>query len=181
MTITFTITLILVLIAFVALGFLITLAKGRASASKVLENPTEHIRAVDLEAFRNLVDPDEEDFLRTNLPSSEFRRIQRERLRAAVEYVSCAAQNAAVLLRLADAGRRSSDPATAEAAEKLVQNALRLRLYALQAIPRLYLGMVLPGARITAVGIAERYEQMTRLVVLLGCLQYPTRGVSAAL
>jgi hypothetical protein len=98
-----------------------------------------------------------------------------------VEYVSCAAQNAAVLLRLADAGRRSSDPATAEAAEKLVQNALRLRLYALQAIPRLYLGMVLPGARITAVGIAERYEQMTRLVVLLGCLQYPTRGVSAAL
>jgi hypothetical protein len=181
MTITFTITLILVLIAFVALGFLITLAKDRASASKVLENPTQHMRAVDLEAFRNLVDPDEEAFLRTNLPSSEFRRIQRERLRAAVEYVSCAAQNAVVLLRLADAGRRSSDPATAEAAEKLVQNALRLRLYALQAIPRLYLGMILPGARISPVGIAERYEQMTRLVVLLGCLQYPTRGVSAAL
>jgi hypothetical protein len=175
------ITLIIVLISFLALGFLIRVAKSRVSASKVLENPTEHMRAVDLEAFQNLVDPDEAEFLRTNLPSAEFRRIQRERLRAAVEYVSCAAQNAAVLLRLADAGRRSPDPATAEAAEKLVQNALRLRLYALQAIPRLYLGMVLPGARISAVGIAERYEQMTRLVVLLGCLQYPTRGVSAAL
>lgn len=175
------ITLIIVLISFLALGFLIRVAKSRVSASKVLENPTEHMRAVDLEAFQNLVDPDEAEFLRTNLPSAEFRRIQRERLRAAVEYVSCAAQNAAVLLRLADAGRRSPDQATAEAAEKLVQNALRLRLYALQAIPRLYLGMVLPGARISAVGIAERYEQMTRLVVLLGCLQYPTRGVSAAL
>ena len=88
---------------------------------------------------------------------------------------------AAILLRLADAGRRSPDPATAEAAEKLVNNALRLRLYALQAIPRLYLGMILPGVRISPVGIAERYEQMTRLVVLLGCLQYPTRGISAAL
>jgi hypothetical protein len=175
------ITLIIVLISFLALGFLIRLAKSRASASKVLENPTEHIRAVDLEAFRNLVDRDEEEFLRTNLPSEEFRRIQRERLRAAVEYVSCAAQNAGVLLRLADAGRRSPDPATAEAAEKLVQNALRLRLYALQAIPRLYLGMILPGGRISSVRIAENYEQMTRLVVLLGCLQYPTRGVSAAL
>jgi hypothetical protein len=175
------ITLIIVLISFLAFGFLIRLAKSRVSASKVLENPTEHMRAVDLEAFQNLVDPDEEEFLRTNLPSEEFRRIQRERLRAAVEYVSCAAQNAAVLLQLADAGRRSPDPATAEAAEKLVQNALRLRLYALQAIPRLYLGMILPGVRISAVGIAERYEQMTRLVVLLGCLQYPTRGVSAAL
>jgi hypothetical protein len=175
------ITLVIVLISFLALGFLIRVAKSRVSASKVLENPTEHMRAVDLEAFQNLVDPNEAEFLRTNLPSAEFRRIQRERLRAAVEYVSCAAQNAAVLLRLADAGRRSPDPATAEAAEKLVQNALRLRLYALQAIPRLYLGMVLPGARISPVGIAERYEQMTRLVVLRGCLQYPTRGVSAAL
>ncbi len=176
-----TITIILVVISFLAIAFLIRLAKGRASASEVLENPTEHISSVDIEAFRNLVDPAEEQFLRANLAPAEFRRIQRERLRAAVEYVSCAAQNAGVLLRLADAGRRSSDPGTAEAAEKLVNNALRLRLYALHAIPRLYLGMILPGTHISPVRIAESYEQMTRLVVLLGCLQYPTRGVSAAL
>jgi len=175
------ITTILAFVAMLALSGLLWLAKGHASASKALENPVEQIRAVDVEAFRNLIDPDEEEFLRTNLPPAEFRRIQRERLRAAVEYVSCAAQNAAILLRLADAGRRSSDPATAEAAEKLVNNAIRLRLYALHAIPRLYLGMILPGARISPVRIAESYEQMTRLMVLLGCLQYPTRGVSAAL
>ena len=78
------ITLIIVLISFLALGFLIRVAKSRVSASKVLENPTEHMRAVDLEAFQNLVDPDEAEFLRTNLPSAQFRRIQRERLRAAV-------------------------------------------------------------------------------------------------
>jgi hypothetical protein len=176
-----TVTLILISAALLALGLLVRLAKGRASASEVLENPTEHLRSVDIEAFRNLVDPGEEQFLRSNLAPAEFRKIQRERLRAAVEYVSCAAQNAGVLLRLADAGRRSSDPATAEAAEKLVNNALRLRLYALHTIPRLYLGMIFPGARISPVRIAESYEQMTRLVVLLGCLQYPTRGVSAAL
>jgi hypothetical protein len=175
------ITLILVSVALIALGLLVRLAKGHASASQVLENPAEHIRAVDVDAFRNLVDPNEEQFLRTHLAPAEFRRIQRERLRAAVEYVSCAAQNAAILLRLADAGRRSPDPATAEAAEKLVDNAIRLRLYAFQTIARLYLGMILPGARISPVRIADGYEQMTRLVVLLGCLQYPTRGVSAAL
>jgi hypothetical protein len=174
-------TTILVLLALLAVPCVLWLAKAHASASKALENPTEHLRAVDVEAFRNLVDPDEENFLRTHLPPAEFRKIQRERLRAAVEYVSCAAQNAGILLRLVDAGRRSSDPATAEAAEKLVNNALRLRLYALHAIPRLYLGMILPGARISPVRIAESYEQMTRLVVLLGCLQYPTRSVSAAL
>jgi len=175
------ITFILVSLSVLALAFSLRLTKGRALPPEALENPTEHMRAVDLEAFRNLVDPDEEEFLRSNLPSAEFRKIQRERLRAAVEYVSCAAQNAGVLLRLADAGRRSPDPATAEAAEKLVQNALRLRLCALQAIPRLYLGMILPGGRISPVRIADSYEQMTRMVVLLGCLQYPTHGVSAAL
>ncbi|MGB6676563.1 MAG: hypothetical protein WBE44_07720 [Terriglobales bacterium] len=176
-----TVTLILISTALLALALLVRLAKGRAVAPEVLENPTEHLRAVDVGAFRNLVDPGEEEFLRTNLAPAEFRKIQRERLRAAVEYVSCAAQNAGVLLRLADAGRRSSDPATAEAAEKLVNNALRLRLYALHTIPRLYLSMIFPGTRISPVRIAESYEQMTRQVVLLGCLQYPTRGVSAAL
>jgi len=175
------ITLVLVVVAFLVLGFLIKLARGHSASFEALEDPTQHIRAVDVDAFRNLVDPDEEEFLRANLPRAEFRKIQRERLRAAVEYVSCAAQNAAILLRLADAGRRSSDPATAEAAEKLVDNAIRLRLYASLAISRLYLGMILPGAHISPVRVAESYEQMTRLVVLLGCLQYPTRGISAAL
>ena len=175
------ITLIFALVFLLALVFSVRLTEGLALSTNVLEEPTEHIRAVDVEAFRNLIDPGEEEYLRTNLSPAEFRRIQRERLRAAVEYVSCAAHNAAILLRLADAGRRSSNPATAEAAQKLVDNALRLRLYALHAIPRLYLGMILPGSRISPVRVVDRYEQMTRLVVLLGCLQYPTRGVSAAL
>jgi len=175
-----TITLILVLVALLAIVSLIGLSRGLSSA-QALESPAEHIRAVDVEAFRNLMDPGEEQFLRTHLTPPEFRKVQRERLRAAVQYVSCAAQNAAILMRLADAGRHSEDPATAEAAQKLVDNAIRLRLYALHAIPRLYLGMLLPGARISTGRIAERYEQMSRLVVLLGCLQYPTRGVSAAL
>jgi len=175
------ITTIVVLVALLALSCLLWFAQSQAAASKILENPVEHIRTVDVEAFQNLVDPDEEEFLRTNLPPAEFRKIQRERLRAAVDYVSCAAQNAAILVRVADAGRRSPDLATAEAAEKLVDNAFRLRLYALHAIPRLYLGMIFPGSRISPARIAESYEQMTRQVVLLGCLQYPTRGVHAAL
>jgi hypothetical protein len=175
------ITSAVVLVAFLALLYIVALAKGRASAAKVLDNPSQHIRSVDVEAFRNLIDPGEEEFLRARLAPAEFRKIQRERLRAAADYVSCAAHNAAILLRLGEAARRSPDPATAEAAEKLVNNALRLRLYAFQTVPRLYLAMILPGARITPVRVAEGYEQIVRQVVMLGCLQYPTRGVSAAL
>jgi hypothetical protein len=175
-----TLTIIVVVIALAA-PFLLVALRGPVARSRVLNNPAAHIRSVDVEAFRNLVDPDEEEFLRSHLSPTEFRKIQRERLRAAIEYVNCAAHNASILLRLADDGRRSSDDATAEAAQRLADNALRLRLYALQAIPKLYLGMIFPNSRTSPVRIAESYEQMTRLVVMLGCLQYPTRGVSAAL
>ena len=176
-----TITIIFVVIAVLALALLVWLAKGQASGSRILENPTQHLRSVDIEAFRNLIDPAEEKFLRRSLPAPDFRKIQRERLLAAVDYVSGAAHNAAVLMRMGEAARRSPDPATAEAAQKLIDNATRLRLYALRAMAMLYLGMILPGARISAVPIAERYEQMTRLVVMLGIRQQPMRGVAAAL
>ncbi|MGO9124900.1 MAG: hypothetical protein ACLP6G_08415 [Terriglobales bacterium] len=166
-----------IILAILALGIPIGihLAKGRA-----LTPPIEHLRSVDLRAFRNLMDSEEEEYLRLNLPPADFRRIQRERLRAAVEYIQCAAFNAAVLMRFAEVARRSPDPATVQAAAKLIDNAIRLRTYAFQAIPKLYLAMVLPGRRISPARVAESYELMTRQVVLLG-LQYPTGEIPSAL
>ena len=174
------ITIALVILSALALLFLIRLAKGQAIASRLNDNPAESIRFVDVEAFRNLIDPDEEEYLRSKLQPAVFRKIQRERLRAAAEYIVCAAHNAAVLLSLAEAARSSPDPGVAAMAEKLRDNAIRLRLYALQAIPRIYISMVLPAGRPSPVRVADRYEQMTRQVVLLG-LQYPMPGVSNSL
>ncbi|MFZ0802262.1 MAG: hypothetical protein WAN70_08850, partial [Terriglobales bacterium] len=78
-----------IIIAILALSVpvVIRLAKGRGMPQ------VEDIRSVDLRAFRNLTDPEEEEYLRLNLPPADFRRIQRERLRAAVEYIRCAAFN----------------------------------------------------------------------------------------
>jgi hypothetical protein len=176
-------TLFVVVAGSFALLFLIRLAKGRGSTTSSLDDLNGRLRPVDVEAFRNLVDPDETEFLRTHLPPAEFRAVHRERLRAAVDYISCAAHNAAILLRLGEAARRSPDPSIAEAGEKLVDSAIRLRLYAFRAMAKLYLGIILPGAQISPVGIAESYESMTRLVAVLGRLQYPSRGarVSATL
>lgn len=175
------ITSIIVVVLALALVFSsIRLARAGVHSRAVLENPAEHLRPVDVEAFRNLIDPAEEEFLRDRLQPTDFRRIQRERLRAAVEYLAGAARNAAILLRLAEAARHSPDPAVVQSAEKLIDEATRLRLYAFQAIPRLYLAMLLPSRRISPLRVAESYEQMTRQVVSLG-RQYPTRGVSAAL
>ena len=175
-----TIALILVILALLALLFLLRIAKGRASDSTSVADLASSIRPVDIEAFRNLVDPAEEQFLEANLSPVEFRRIQRERVRAAIEYISCAAGNAAILIRLGEVARRSPDAAIAEAGDKLVDNAIRLRLYAFQSVARLYVGFILPGAYLAPAGLAESYEQMTGLVRSLGRLQYQARESSVS-
>ena len=175
-------TSIFVAIALLALWFVVRVAKGRGSLPNP-DDPTANLRPVDIVAFRNLVDPDETEFLRANLSPADFRKVQRERLRAAVAYITGAAENAAVLLRVGEAARRSPDSTVAEAGEKLVDSAIRLRLYAFQTRARLYLGILIPAANISPVGVAEGYERMTGLALLLGRLQYPSKGaqLSAAL
>jgi len=173
------ITIVLVAVGLLALGFLIKIRKGFASP-RALENPAQHLRPVDVAAFRNLIDPEEEEFLRRRLPAADYRKIRRERLRAAVDYVSCAAQNAAILLRLGEAALRSGDAATAEAATNLINQAIQLRIYAFQAIPKLYLGIIFPGWEVSSLPVADSYEQMTGQLARLGS-QYPVQGVSAAL
>lgn len=170
-----TIAIIFVVMATLALFSLIWLAQGSSSsASANLENPTARIRSIDIEAFRNLVDPEEEEYLRSHLPWIEFRSIHRERLRAAIEYVACVAGNAAVLMQVGESARRSADPAVAEAGQKLVDNALRLRIQAFQAMIRLGVGIVLPGVRISAAPVAERYEVIAHQGITLGCLHRAT-------
>lgn len=175
-----TISIALVVLSVLALLFLLRLAKGQSIAPRSGDRPADSIRFVDVEAFRNLIDPEEEDYLRRSLGPADFRKIQRKRLRAATEYISSAAHNAKVLLQLGEAARHSPDPATAAMAEKLINDAIRLRLYAFQVMPRLYVAMLLPVPRLSAIRVAERYEQIARQVVLLR-LRYPMSGASRAL
>ena len=175
------IAIILVVAAGLSLVLMLWVAKGRSSAISRVEELPRRIRRVDLHAFRVLVDPAETQFLRSKLPGADFRKIQRRRLRAAVQYIACAAQNAALLVRIGEAARRSPDPAVAEAGEKLVNAAIRLRIFSFRAMVKLHLEMILPSVGITSGDLAENYERLTSLVFLLGRLQRPANGVSGAL
>src|SRR5207302_11002862 len=84
---------------------------------------SQHLSTVDLEAFRNLIDPEEEASVRKSVPAKEFRSVQRERLQAAAEYVRCAARNGAVLLRAGEAASQSSDLSIAHAGKQLAESA----------------------------------------------------------
>jgi hypothetical protein len=170
---------IFVVAGVLALCLIVYLAKGLRGATTNLDALSSELRSIDVAAFRNLIDEREDQFLRDRLLPGEYRRIHRERMRAAVEYVLCAGRNAGVLIRLAEAARQAGDPAVSATANKLLENALRLRLYAIQTVPRLYLSMLLPSARLASSGIADTCDTVTRQMVTLRCLQNPGRGISA--
>jgi len=146
-----TLAFVLVLVSLTAL-LLMYAARGKTSAIGDLDDLAGRTRPVDIEAFRNLIDPAEEDFLRENLPASEFLAIQKERLYAAMEYVSCAAHNAAVLVRLGEAARLSLDPKIAEA------------------------GRQLPGAHLSAGRLVDNYQHLSSLAGQLAFMQHPARA-----
>jgi hypothetical protein len=174
------ITLILILLALAALVFFVL--RGFVPSRPVTDQAelNDNIRTVDLEAFRNLIDPEEEEFLRLHLPADEFRAIQRQRLRAAIDYLAAVSYNAALLLHLGLSARRSADPRIAETAQNLVDNALRLRLYSALAICKIGLRIAFPSAVLQPAGIAERYQLMTEGAAQLGRLRSPSNGALIA-
>jgi hypothetical protein len=140
------------------------------------EDLSKQVRPVDLEAFRNLTDPAEEQYLREQLSPAKFRVIQRERLRAALDYVGGVSHNSSILLSLGQSARQNPDPQIAEAGRILVDEALRLRLYSVLTMSKLWLRFVFPDATFQPSGIVDRYQHVTEGAVQLGRLQYPDRG-----
>ncbi|HZQ20590.1 MAG TPA: hypothetical protein VFA90_18005 [Terriglobales bacterium] len=174
-----TLAIVFAILGVLALVAIIYLAKSSTRHGN-LDELAGQLRPVDVRAFRNLIDQSEEHFLRENLSFADFRSVHRERMLAAAEYVHCAAKNAAILVRLAEAARVSPEPEIVAAGERLLENALRLRLYAWQMIPRLYVAILLPGVVRGPHSLPENYDTIRRQVVMLG-LRFPTHGMSSAL
>ena len=142
-----------------------------------------HSRPVDIECFRNLVDPEEESFLRTHLTGRDFRRVQRSRMLAAIEYVRCTAHNARLLLQLADAARSSPDREIRVAAVRLANCALQLRVYSLLSLFLLGLRVLLPTVPLRPSDIAKRYGDARDCMAGLTRIEQPSAAaqVEAAL
>jgi len=170
-------TLLMVTVSILVLAFLFWAARGRSKAIADVRDLSLQTRPVDVAAFRNLIDPAEEDFLRANLALEVFRRVQRQRTRAAILYVKSAAHNASVLVRVGEAARGNPDPQVSAAAQQLVNTAMRLRIYALLALVKLYPATLIPGAPVSGEAVADAYQQLTSVVSQLTRLQHPARTI----
>lgn len=123
----------LVVASFLALGILTYVAVRSRTRAVDLEQAVQAFRSLDIEAFRNLLDPSEEAFLRSNLPPGKFRDIKRQRAWAALIYTWEAGRAAKALAMVGHAAQRSSNPAIVASGFQAAENALRLRLQTVRA------------------------------------------------
>ena len=165
--------LTLTLVALGGLLVLLYVARGRGTSFFKFDDMMRELRPVDLDAFRNLVDPDEDQFLQNNLSPANFRVIKRERMRAALDYISVASRNAAILLRMGEMAARSDNTDIVLASRRLMYNAYRLRLYAPFVMAVLLLRVALPNTRFSAGRLLEHYQSLSGAASEVARAQYP--------
>jgi len=167
-----TLAIFLVVFAVITLFVILRVTVSRSLRHRNASLPG--IEPIDVEAFRNLVNPAEDEYLHRRLPSAEFRRVQRERLRAAAAYIRVAGRNATVLVAVGQAALASSDEKTEEAARQLVDSALLLRRNTSFALLRINLAIAWPSLGLAAAPVLLGYERLNSCAMLLGRLQNPT-------
>jgi hypothetical protein len=172
-----TLAIILVIAAALALVFILVVTVSRGLQISEGSSLAARIQPIDVEAFRNLIDPAEDDYLRRRLSASEFRLVRRQRLRAMAEYVKTAGRNAAVLILMGQNALSADNAKTAEAARRLVDNALLLRRNAAFALLRIYVALAWPNSGLAAAPVLHGYEQLNGSAMLLGRLQNPAAPV----
>ena len=170
------VTVIVIVAAVLALIFFVLRGFGAARMPSRPDELTGQIEPVDLESFRNLTEPSEEEYLRSALPGPQFRAIQRERLRAAIDYLGGVSHNAAILLQLGQFSKQSADPQVAEAGRRLTEDALRIRIYSMMAICKLAVRYAFPDAALQPGGVIDRYQELTSAAVRLGRMREADKG-----
>jgi hypothetical protein len=169
--------IVLVIAAFAALGIILRLTVIGSLKLRKHSETSEGIRPIDVQAFRNLANPTEDEYLRRQLPASAFRRVRRKRLWAMAAYVEVARINAGLLVTAGQAAIGSGDQRFAEPARQLVDEALLLRRNATAALMQIYIALAWPNSGFAAVRVIDRYEKVGGSAMLLGRLQNPAVAV----
>lgn len=159
-------SMIFVLIALALLAVFGSLALRRPRELPDLERAQATIRALDIEAFRNLVNPEEEEFLRASLPPAEFREVKRQRTRAALAYVRSLSDVSLQFARFGSAAQRSADPTLAGLGRQIATSGVYLRVRTLDAKARLTLALTFPALPSRPLrSLLDQYDHASWLMV----------------
>ncbi|HKD92040.1 MAG TPA: hypothetical protein VKB56_09060 [Terriglobales bacterium] len=118
------------------------------------------LQTFDTDAFLNLLNPDEEAFLRRQLPSKAYYRVRRMRIRAIIAYLTEACANARILLAYAERAMGSNNPEAAARARQLAAAAVKFQLLAMVVRSRLVLLWLFPSGDLLNGDFIKSYEQL---------------------
>lgn len=159
----------LVAVGLIALAVLLYAAMRSRTSPGDLEEAVQAFRSLDIEAFRNLVDSDEEAFLRDHLPPRKFREIKRQRAWAAFLYSWEAGRAATALAKVGQAAQRSPTPGIAASGVQLSESAFRLRLQTILGCLHLLDAVLLPGRQSRSLPtLVDQYERMSETLFRIG-------------
>ena len=133
-------------------------------------------RNVDLNAFRVLMDRDDERFMKKNLPRSRFSHLKRQRIRVMMRYVARIASNASAVVHIGEAARTNAAPEVAQAAAQVMELATQIRLQCLVALAKLSVEYAVPVLQLTPAVLAPKYQSLRDNLRILGDLQTQNAG-----
>lgn len=169
-----TIAIILAILALAMLATVYFVARGQAASVRGLEDLPHATEPVDMDAFTTLLSEQDREFLRKSMAGRAFRKVERRRTLAALDYVGRISRNAATLIRLGEAAQQSPDAQVAAAGRQLAALAVRVRLNALRASAKLYVALLVPNGGNALGSVPARYRDLTDAAMRLGRLQQPT-------
>lgn len=168
-----------VTIAIVLAAVFIYLAAGRRLQPLAIDKARLLMGSLDIEAFRNLVDPEEDAFLHSCLPADQFRAIKRERAWAALAYARALSHVALEFSRFGHALRHSPDPSLADLGREVASGAVQLRLLALKAAGRLFIAATFPALpQRSPLSLFEQYGRSAGLLARYGALERARKQAS---
>jgi hypothetical protein len=153
-------TLIILFASGLCLLVVWSVLRSGATQIRTLDDWESGKHEVDLGAFRLLLDPAEETYLRSSLTPPEFRTFQRQRLKLALNSLARVGKNAAMLMKLGQLARHEANPKLAQQAEELIYGTLRLRVNLMLVEPCLWLKWLFPGWRMSVPAFAIPYEEL---------------------
>jgi hypothetical protein len=151
------------------LGLLLLLAlfaavRSQAAPITGLDDFQRRWKSVHLPALSNLMDAEEERYLRDNLSRRDFNMIRRKRLVASWDYLSRLAANARLMVRAGQAIQHSSQGEQSVQARTLVADAMRLRNAVLRTQLSIAARFLFPELQSPIASALEQYSSLRKSI-----------------
>jgi hypothetical protein len=141
---------------------------------RTVEELASEMRPTDLAAFLNVVDKEEEAYLRSMLNPSDFLLVHRCRIAATTVYLFNVIHNSGIMVAVGEAAQRNQDAEVAELGKTIANNAVRLRVFSAAALCRLMVSYVFPSTLPVVTNVISRYRSIGRSVRALCEIQAPS-------